>query len=256
MKLMREARGVLGGTDIWKKSEWALALLSLISSCFAVSVIPFIRKDLGERYFGWLNLWFGYSVVAGFMFFGSLIGIIYHGPMPFPELMYYFWLAFIGVSLYRRWEIHKRNKAGVKWHSMYMGTWLGTSLLPLPISQENIYRFGEPGVVFIVGHFLWNFNWEVGMWLTVSAFALAINNHLAFYQQRMSILDLIDGEIEARYFSEALAGKPAKETCGFVIADSTRQIISADADLQGAFSKLSDELKSLLDEPTKSEGLA
>src|ERR1700691_4661142 len=106
MRLMREAKSVLGGTDAWRKSEWLVGLISFISSCFAVSVAVFTRKDFGERYCGWLNLWFGYSVVAGFMFFGSLIGIIYHGPMPFPELMYYFWLAFIGVSLYRRWEIH------------------------------------------------------------------------------------------------------------------------------------------------------
>src|SRR5579864_6562125 len=56
MKLMQETRNIFSGFDPWRKAEWALAFLSLISSCFAVSVVPFLRKDMGERYFGWINL--------------------------------------------------------------------------------------------------------------------------------------------------------------------------------------------------------
>ena len=52
--------------------EVALAILSLVSGCFAISVVPFIRKDFGERYLGWLNLFFGYTVVANFTFLGSI----------------------------------------------------------------------------------------------------------------------------------------------------------------------------------------
>ena len=29
MKLIKETRGLLGGTDPWKKTEWALGFLSL-----------------------------------------------------------------------------------------------------------------------------------------------------------------------------------------------------------------------------------
>ena len=56
--------------------EWALAFLSLVSGCFAISVVPFIRKDFGERYLGWLNLFFGYTVVANFFFLGNVISML------------------------------------------------------------------------------------------------------------------------------------------------------------------------------------
>ncbi len=70
-------KSVFGGTDIWQKSEWVLALLGLISGCFAVSVVPFIRKDFGERYLGWLNLFFGYTVVRHFVLFAGLLGAFF-----------------------------------------------------------------------------------------------------------------------------------------------------------------------------------
>src|SRR5215467_15532087 len=131
MKLFQETRSVFGGFEPWRKAEWALGFLSLLSSCFAVSVVPFIRRDMGERYFGWLNLFFGYMVVANFTFLGSLF---FHGPS---QLMTLFWMAFIGASLWHRYQIAKKNAAGVQWHSMHMGT----SLLPLPLSQEKIFKF-------------------------------------------------------------------------------------------------------------------
>ncbi len=243
MRLMREARGVFGGTDIWRKSEWVTGLLLFGSSCFHMSVVAFLRKEMGERYFGWVNLWFGYSVVAGFMFFGSLLGMFIHQPMIFPQLMWFFWVAFIAASLYQRQQIARRNNSGVEWHSMY----IGTSLIPLPISREKIFKFVEPAIVFVAGHFLWNFNWEVGLWLTISAFAVAINNHIVFYNERQIILDMRDGQIEARYMSDALEGKPAGETAGLVVAESTRKLIGKDSSLQAAFSNLSTELKNLLD---------
>jgi hypothetical protein len=150
MKLYEETRGLLKGTEQWKMFETLLALLSLISGCFAISVVPFIRKDFGERYLGWLNLFFGYTVVANFMFLGTLLmslsGVFLRRPASAssPRLMFFFWLAFIAMSLYRRWEIARKNNAGVQWHSMYMGT----SLLPLPVSREKIYKFFEPVLVY------------------------------------------------------------------------------------------------------------
>jgi hypothetical protein len=248
MRLMRETRSVFGGADIWRKYEWALGLLSLISSCFAISVAPFVRKDFGERYFGWINLFFGYSIMANFMFFSSLIGILVRQNSMFPQLMTYFWFAFVGLSLYHRWQISRRNKAGVEWHSMY----IGTSLLPLPLGRENIYKFAEPAVVFFAGHYLYGLCWQVGLWLMLGAAGLFVNNHIVYYNERQNILDLRDAQIEAKYLSGALTGKPPRETGGFVVAESTIKLMGKDAHLQSAFSNLSSELNSLLDSPPDS----
>ena len=242
MKLFQETRNLLGNTDPWKKAEWALGLLSLLSSCFAVSVVPFIRKDMGERYFGWINLFFGYTVVANFTFLGSLF---FHGSS---QLMTLFWLAFIGASLYQRRQIARKNKEGVEWHSMYMGT----SLLPLPFSPEKIFKFIEPAIVFFIGHLLWSFSGQVGLWLMAGACGLFVNNHIVFYNERQAILDMRDAQIESKYLSAALSGKPALQTAGFTVAESSLQLIGQDASLKTAFAELSTELKTLLDSPPDS----
>jgi hypothetical protein len=239
MKLMQETRGLLANTDPWRKAEWALGLLSLLSSCFAVSVVPFIRRDMGERYFGWLNLFFGYTVVANFTFLGNLF---FHGGS---QLMTLFWLAFIAASLYQRWQIARKNAAGVQWHSMYMGT----SLLPLPFPPEKLFKFIEPALVFAAGHFLWDFSPQVGCWLTLGAAGLFVNNHIVYHNERQAILDMRDAQIEAKYLTDALSGKPAAQTAGFTVAESSIKLMGQDAHLKEAFANLSTDLKILLDAP-------
>jgi hypothetical protein len=247
MKLMQETRNVMGNFDPWRKAEWVLGLLSLISSCFAVSVVPFIRKDMGERYFGWLNLFFGYTVVANFTF---LLSIFFGGPS---QLMTLFWLAFIAASLYQRYQIARKNAAGVEWHSMYMGT----SLLPLPLSQEKIFKFVEPACIYLAGHVLSPFSSQVGWWLTFASAGLFVNNHIAFFNERQAILDMRDAAIEAKFLSDALSGKPATQTAGLVVSESSIRLVQQDEGLREAFANLPTDLRALLDsEPgTRDEGL-
>jgi hypothetical protein len=248
MKLMNESRSVFGGTDVWQKSEWVLALLSFVSSCFAISIVPFIRKDFGERYLGWLNLFFGYSVVGNFMLLGSIVaamgGAFFHIGIGGAPIMQLFLLAFIGLSLYHRREIARKNKAGEKWHSMY----LGTSILPLPFSREFVYKFAEPGLVIGAGWMLSGISTLPGVWLMIAGSSLFINNHLIYHKQRQAILDIRDAEIEARNMSKAFQGRPANETGGLFVAESSMDLIRQDAGLQEAFSNLSPELKQVLDE--------
>jgi len=248
MKLINESRSVFGGTDVWQKSEWVLALLGLVSGCFAVSVVPFIRKDFGERYLGWLNLFFGYSVVGNFLLLasilGSLSGPFFHIGFSGAPFMQLFFLAFIALSIYHRREIARKNKAGEKWHSMY----LGTSILPLPFSREFVYKFAEPGLVIGAGWLLSGISTLPGVWLMIAGSSLFINNHLIYHKQRQAILDIRDAEIEARNMSKAFAGKPANETGGLFVAESSVDLIRHDAGLQEAFSNLSPELKQVLDE--------
>jgi hypothetical protein len=247
MKLINESKSVFGGTDVWQRSEWILALLSFVSSCFAISIVPFIRKDFGERYLGWLNLFFGYSVVANFTFLGSIVaalmGGFLHVGIGGAPLMQLFWLAFLGLSLYHRREIARKNKAGERWHSMY----LGTSILPLPFSREFVYKFAEPAIVIGAGWLLSGISTLPGVWLMIAGSSLFINNHIVYHKQRQAILDILDAEIEARNMSKAMAGRPAAETNGLLVAESSMDLIRHDAGLQEAFSNLSPELKEVLD---------
>jgi hypothetical protein len=228
-----------------RQTEGLLTFLLFASRCCCISVLPFLRKDMGERTLSWVNLYFGYSVLSTFFFVGPFANIFIHGPMILPWLMSWFMLAFIGAAIWQRREIWKKNKAGIEWHSMYVGTSLLGYVVPL--SQEKIGKFVEPVLVWLLGHFLWAFNWEVGMWLYISAFALGINNHLTYHFERQRILDLRDGQIEAKYLSGAMEGKPADQTAGLVVAESTRSLFGQDPKLREAFTNLPNELKDLLD---------
>ena len=245
MKLLKESESVFGNTETWKMMAWFLALLSLVTGFFSISVAVFTRRDFGERYLGWINLYCGYSVVAAFMFFGNLLSAFTRTGSS--HLMTLFWLAFVGLSLYHRREITCRNNAGVEWHSYYLGTsWLEGKL---PVSSERIYKILEPAAVFALGYFFWHISGQVGLWLMFGAVSLLINNHIVFFQERQSILNMRDAHIESRYFSVALAGRPARETAGFVVAESSIRLIGTDMRLSDAFNRLSDEMKSLLDTP-------
>jgi hypothetical protein len=240
MKLYKETRESLKGTESWRMYELLLAVISLVSGCFAISIVPFVRKDFGERYLSWLNLSFGYTVVACFMFFGGLLSFLTRwGGQQFMTL---FFLAFIAMSAYRRWEINRRNNAGVPWHSMYMGS----SILPLPFSEEKVYKFFEPALIFGAGNLLWALSGQVGLWLMISALALFINNHIVYYNERRAMLDMRDAEIEAKYLTAALSGKPVAETAGFVVAESSIKLMGQDAGLKDAFANLSPELREVL----------
>jgi hypothetical protein len=248
MKLINDSRSVFGGAgSIWQQSEWVLALLSLISGCFAVSIVPFVRKDFGERYLGWLNLFFGYTVVAVFTtvgtLFAGLAGPFLHVGIGGAPIMRLFWLAFVVLSIYHRREIARKNKAGVRWHSMYFGT----SILPLPFSQEVVHKFAEPGIVILAGWLLSGISTLPGVWLMLAGAALFVNNHIVYFNQRQAILDIRDAEIEAQSMSKAFAGRPANETNGLLVADSNIELLRSDAGLKEAFTNLSPELKQVLD---------
>lgn len=247
MKLINESRSLFGGMGVWQKSEWVLTFLSFVSGCCAVSIVPFIRKDFGERYLGWLNLFFGYTIVANFTFLGTvfaaLAGTFLRVEVSGAPIMRLFWLAFIGLSIYHRREIARKNKAGIKWHSMY----LGTSILPLPFSQEVIYKFVEPGLVIGAGWLISGITTLPGLWLIIAGVSLFINNHIVYYNQRQAILDIRDAEIEAHGMTKAFAGRPAAETNGLLVAESSVELLRSDAGLKEAFSNLSPELKQVLD---------
>jgi len=246
---MKETRSVFGSTDFWKKNEWALAVALLISGFFTATIVPFTRKDFGERYLGWLNIYFGYSLMTAYIIGGNMVSAFTR--IAPSHLMTLLWFAFIGASVYHRWEVRRKNNAGVHWHSNFMGT----SLLPFPYSQEKIFKFFEPFSVFLLGYIMWHLiSGQVGIWLMAAAASLFINNHIIFHQERQAILDMRDAQIEARFFGDALSGKPAAQTAGFVVSESSIKLVGTDAGLAQAFAELSDDMKSLLDTPAPAPG--
>jgi hypothetical protein len=250
VKLVKESTQLFQGFNSVKVFLWFFALLCLISRFFCISVLGFTRKDFGERYYSWINLFFGYTIVANFAFLGNVVTVAsgHH----FSWLMLFFWLAFIAVSIYHRREISAKNKAGVEWHSQYQGQ----SLLPPAWGMERILKALEPALVFLAGLLLIKFSGPAGVWLMASGLALLVNNHLVAYFEREKILDARDAGIEARNMGKALRGLPPQQTGGFVISASNIETVRNDADLRTLFENLSPDIKKLFDDAADGGGVA
>ena len=151
----------------------------------SISVVPFIRKDFGERYLGWLNLFFGYTVVANFFFLGNMIGMITRRGGS--QLMGMFWLAFIAMSIYRRREITAKNNAGVEWHSMISAP----RCCRCRFRRRRFTNFSSPRWSIAAGPFPLErtpAKWACG-WM-ISAVALLVNNHIVYYNERRGTVDM------------------------------------------------------------------
>ena len=244
MRIQNQNRRTLKGADPWDKYDGGLGFVTLLTNSLAMTVVPFVRTDFGERYLGWLNLCAAYVLLLVFILVGGIAGTFWP-QFGHSDLMTLFLWAFVVLGIYHRVQITRRNNRREPWHTMYMGN----SILPLPISEEKIYKFVEPLIVCLAGYFLYRVAPPVGIWLMLSGTALGINNHIVYHQERQSLLDLRDAEIEAKYLSDALSGKAASNTAGFVVGESSQKLIATDARLQTAFNNLSDELKHMIDSP-------
>jgi hypothetical protein len=240
MRIGREAVRFARVLDTWRRMEFFATLVVFITSWFTVGVVGFLRKDFGERYLSWVNIFFGYTVVANFTFLGGVVAV--GSGEGFSLLMLFFWLAFVGLSVYHRREISRKNRAGQQWHSFYMGT----SWFPIPCSAEVLHKWVEPGLVFVASLLFWKLAVVVGIWLLICAISLLLQSHLVYYYERQEILDTRDARIEAGNMSQALSGRPAGETCGFVIAESNLQLVRKDAGLRAAFAALGNDMNGVL----------
>jgi hypothetical protein len=215
-------------------------VLMLATGCFGLSGMVFCRKDMGERFISPLNLYFAYSVVAPLAFAGSVLNLGGHGG--FSALMLVVWLAFIGASIYHRIQVGRKNRMGIPWHSFYRGT----SIIPLPVSAETMFKFVEPGLFLVGAVVLWKIASVVALWLLLVSLSLFVYNHLAYHAERERFLDTRDAQIEAKNLSDAIAGRPADETSGFVFAESIVQMVQKDATLRDAFEALPDDMQGVL----------
>lgn len=244
MRLYDQTAAVSRRFDMWQQFEWLLALICLITGCFQISIVPFIRKNFGERYLSWMNLFFGYGVVVNLAFLANILGAAAGGR--FSKLMVLAYASFVGLSLYHRWEISRKNKRGEEWHSLYMGD----SMLPLPVSDEKLHKFWEPLCVLVAGVLLAKFSALVSFWLVVSAISLLIHNHITYHFERQRLLILRDARLEAKYGPLAMAGAPASKTAGFIIAESNIRLFKNDPGVKGAFGKMPEGVKDMFDAPS------
>lgn len=234
------ATQLAGKFESWRTAQGILTLLAFISSLGALSVAVFLRRNFGARYLGWVNLALTHVALFNFALFGNVIGSFFGRWSS--QLIFLVWLAFIGASAFHRYVIWKQTRAGVKWHSYYPGT----SLIPLPVSEDVKLLWIEPGLVMVVSILLSPFSALVSTWLHLSAISLWVHAHIRHYYQQQTVLDAVNAGLEARYLGEAVAGKPSSETAGVTIAESVRPLVRDDPEVMALMGGLPPELRDMM----------
>ena len=117
--------------------------------------------------------------------------------------------------------IFQRNRKGIIFHSFFSGY---SNLEPLikwlPYSKNEWIRDGlyEPLIVLLVS-FLVQLLLDDGLanLMQIAAFCMVLRTRFHYWLYRKELLKMRNAQIESQYAMDALNGKPASETAGFVV---------------------------------------
>jgi len=172
-------------------------------------VLPFLRRNLGERYFSIALIFFmGGTVIFVTTWLGQEVISVY-----------IYTMLMVILSSYHLITILLRNRRGEEWHSRHEGDFL-PFFHYLPKSTywiiQGVY---EPLFIVIVGAI---FSYVAGNpllagFFNMIAFFMVARNLHQYRMHRENLLDERDAKIEAENRMQALEGSSAKDTKGFVI---------------------------------------
>ena len=209
---------------------------------FVVSVVVFLRKGFGSRYMSWINILFGMTAVSLFTGVGNWFLSEGGHLSRMIEAAYY---GVVGLSIYHRVVIWRKEKAGRLWHSYNPGE----SLIRIPgVSEETVAKWIEPAVLFALAYVANMFHdAPLRLWLLIGGFALLVHEQVSYHMQRQTLLDMQDALIEQKNWSAVMSGKPAQQTQGYTIAKSNLELLERSPEMRDAFSALPDDVKAILD---------
>ena len=242
MKIGKVGARIAMATEPGKLVVGVLMLIHFVLSWFVMSVVVFLRKDYGSRYLSWINILFGMFAVSLFTGLGNWFlsegGHLSHTI----EAAYY---CVVGLSIYHRVVIWRKEKKGVRWHSYNPGQ----SLIRIPgVSEETVAKWIEPCVLFALAFVAGKFHdAPLRLWLLIGGVAVLVHEHVSYHMQRQNLLDMQDALIEQKNLSAVLAGKSVQQTQGYTIARSNRELIERTPEIRDAFQALPDEVKAILD---------
>ena len=243
MKLGKVGSRIAMATEPGKLVFGLMMLMHWILGWFVMSVVVFLRRNYGERYLSWINILFGMTAVGLFTGFGNLILSQGSHHLSYTiELAYY---GVVGLSVYHRVVIWRKNRRGQMWHSYNPGE----SWIRIPgLSEEAIAKWVEPFVLFALAYVANRFHdTPLRLWLLIGGFSLLVHEHVSYYMQRQQLLDMRDALIESRNWSGVMSGKPVQQTQGYTIARSNLELLDRTPEMKDAFQSLPDDVKAILD---------
>lgn len=197
-----DQRGPLGGSIF---SAEALALAEFLMSRLSHPAIALMRVNFGERFFG--------EAAGKFILFSLLYFFASASKGGLFSLVLF---ASFFACMFHTLVIWLRKQRGDRWHSRYPGTPLLSFALPF-LPPRIIRRWVEPLLLLFLAPFTVGYSPALQTYMIFSAVSIAAIEALGATRWRRMVLDAQDKQIEAEYFNEALAGKPATQTRGFEI---------------------------------------
>lgn len=243
MKLGKVGARIAMATEPGKLVFGLMMLVHFILGWFAMSVVVFLRRNFGERYLSWINILFGMTAIGFFTGIGNVLFSMGSSHLSYTiEFAYY---GVVGLSVYHRVVIWRKNRRGQLWHSYNPGE----SLIRIPgLSEETIAKWVEPGVLFGLAYIAnLMHDTPLRLWLLIGAFAVLVHEQVSYYMQRQQFLDMRDALIESQNWSGVMSGKPVQQTQGYTIAKSNLELLERSPEMKDAFSALPDDVKAILD---------
>ena len=243
MKLGKVGAQIAMATDAGKTIFGIMMLIHWVLGWFVMSVVVFLRRDFGERYLSWVNILFGMTAIGFFTGIGNVLLSQGHNNLSWAiQLSYY---GVVGLSVFHRVMIWRRNRKGELWHSYNPGT----SLLQIPgLSEEAVAKWIEPAVLFFLSYLAGKLNdGPLHTWLLIGSFALLVHEQVSYHMQRQQFLDMRDALIESKNWSAVMSGKPPAQTHGYMIAHTNLEMLQQDPELQDAFTRLPEEMRAIMD---------
>lgn len=194
-------------------------LMLWVMSIFSLTVEVTLRRNFGERYLPipavatsaavYLLLAWTNRGPGGVTVFTALWSFF---PAP-GVLAWLFLVAFVGLGLFYRYQIFRRNwYTGVPWHSYASGdSWLAPytynlrARLPfmVPVSDAT-QRYIEPFAVALLGFMLLGLDGFLGTWLVLAGVCLTVKEQLKHGRIRSAYLTLVDMQIEGQATTQLL----------------------------------------------------
>ena len=251
-------QNLMAGFFMWEYLKFFLFLIYWISGFFTMSVVVFLRRDFGERYLSWLNLYAAWTtVIMGIVwsaFLSSFSGNRGVATGAWPIML--FVLAFIGTSLYHRYRIAKRRQAQIPWHSFGNGIphlqalFARWNLVP---TREAINKWFEPLLLLLLSWPVGWFSGPLGTWLFICAIAVAVREQVEYFYAYQAILDQVDATIEALYMKEAVLGSPPERAAGFTIPRGGARLLKSVAEVPGGTSLMRPDVAQVFGQLTEAE---
>lgn len=174
-------------------------------------VMPWLRNRLGERFFSPFMI----AVMTIFTF--SVANMMNASPT---YISAYVGLL-VALSIYHLFVINRRNAKDEQWHTRYEGNFNIQPLvskLPKGKSYWWCEGFYEPLLVLIIGLLINKFlDAGLGALFVFSAAWMVIRARFYYFLYREKLLDERDALIESEVKLDAVNGKPASETKGFIV---------------------------------------